>query len=243
MPRKPVLRPLDIFLILVIGLLAGALLGTTLNTVRSAAQPSDGYIVKMPVPAVDEKGNGVATNLVVEARKGSGRTLANIDVLLFWVDTQQSIQTARSVAESIAGVSTINTDLVYSVAAKNVSLIGGPSAGAALTVATIGVLEGKQPKPGVMMTGTIEDNQTIGPVGGVLEKARAAKSVGISNFLVPKGESKETITEPVQNCTKQAGYVYCERSYVQNTVDIGSVVGLDVVEVGSINDALPYFFS
>jgi uncharacterized protein len=173
---------------------------------------------------------------------GSGKTLANIDVLLFWVDTQQSIQTARNVAEELTGIDTGSIDLIYGIDAKNVSLIGGPSAGAALTIATIAVLEGKQPSTDVMITGTIEANHSVGPVGGILEKARAAKAVGVKTFLVPPEEAVETLTEPAENCTKEAGYVYCEKTYERRTVNIGEEVGLDVFEVSDIKDALPYFF-
>lgn len=244
MPKKPFLRPVDVFLILVIGLLAGALVGMSFQLAQpEKPQAQTEYSVTMPVPAVDSKGRGVATSLVVEAKKGTGRTLANIDVLLFWVDTQQSIQTAKTVAEQITGIGANKVDLIYGVDADNVSLIGGPSAGAALTIATIAVLEGKRLKSDVMITGTIEENNTIGPVGGVLEKARAAKSAGIKLFLVPIGESTETLTQPVENCTKETGYVYCEKVYKRTTVNIGEDVGLEVKEISSISEALPYFFS
>jgi len=39
------------------------------------------------LPAVDKNGSGVITTLVVEAVQGSGRTLVDIDNLLFWADT------------------------------------------------------------------------------------------------------------------------------------------------------------
>ncbi|MEM5814438.1 MAG: S16 family serine protease [Candidatus Aenigmatarchaeota archaeon] len=242
MRRKPFLRPLDVFLILVIGLMAGALVGLGMQAAQPKLEPTVGYTVTMAVPAVDNKGNGVATSLVVETKKGNGKTLANIDVLLFWVDTQQSIQTARGVAEEITGIGTGSIDLIYGIDARNVSLVGGPSAGAALTVATIAALRGEQPKGDVMITGTIEANGTIGPVGGILEKARAAKAAGMTVFLVPTGESVESVTEPVETCTKKPGFVYCEKTYKRRLINVSDEVGITVKEVSDINDALPYFF-
>ena len=241
MPKKQFIRPLDIFLIVVILLMSCGLLFMSVVP-QHGPEPTVGYTVTMPVPAVDSHGNGVAANLVVETKKGSGKTLANIDVLLFWVDTQQSIQTAKDVAEELTGVDTASVDLIYGIDAKNVSLIGGPSAGAALTVATIAVLEGKQPSTDVMITGTVEANRSIGPVGGVMEKAKAAKAAGAKTFLVPPGESVDTLTEPVENCTDETGFRYCEKSYKRRTVNIGEEVGLDVFEVSDISGALPYFF-
>lgn len=237
--RKAALRPRDIFLLSLVCLLLGAFLGMTLNPPK---QPSVGYAVSMFVPAVDSHGQGVNAKLSVETRKGDGKTLANIDVLLFWVDTQQSIQTARAVAEKVSGVDTDNVDIMYEIDAGNVSLVGGPSAGAALTIATIASLSGKQPNSSVMITGTIEENASISQVGGVLEKARAAKSVGATLFLVPKGESVETFTKLNENCSKEVGYVYCEKTYEKKTVNIGNETGLAVREVSDIYEALPFFF-
>ena len=54
--------------------------------------------------AVDQNGKGVSTPLVVEVKPGTGEALTNIDKLLFWTDTQQSIQTAKAVAENITGI-------------------------------------------------------------------------------------------------------------------------------------------
>jgi uncharacterized protein len=244
MPKSSGFPARDVLLVLVIGLLAGLLIGISfqIRAEKPLDQAEAGYTVDMAVPAVDSHGKGVATDLVVETRKGSGRTLANIDVLLFWVDTQQSIQTARSTAEEITGIDTRPIDLIYGVNAKNVSLVGGPSAGAALTIATIAALEGRQPAHDVMITGTIEDDGVIGPVGGVYEKAAAAKEAGIRMFLVPLNESKEAFTEPVENCTKDSGFVYCEKTYKTRIVDIGKELGLNVTEVADIRGALPYFF-
>lgn len=247
MPRKKktVLRPVDFLLLGVIAVMSFVLLFVYLQPALEKplmSPPYIGYTVTMPVPAVDNKGDGVVTNLIVETKEGSGKTLANIDVLLFWVDTQQSIQTARSVAEEKTGIDTGSLDLIYSVDAQNVTLVGGPSAGAALTIATIAALQARQPNADVIITGTIEENGSIGEVGGVLEKARAVKETGKRIFLVPPGESVESFTAPVETCTKETGYVYCETVYKRTTINIGQEVGMTVKEVSDISEALPYFF-
>lgn len=246
MPRRKntVLRTIDIFLIVIIALLAAALLIVSAAPKEKPSQPPlyIGYTVTMAVPAVDSQGNGVTADLIVETKKGNGKTLANIDVLLFWVDTQQSIQIARSVAEETTGIDTRSIDLIYSIEAPNVTLVGGPSAGAALTIATIAALQTKQPSPDVMITGTVEEDGSIGQVGGILEKARAVKDAGATVFLVPPGESTETSTRPVETCTKEPGYVYCETVYKRTSINIGQEVGLTVEEISDISQALPYFF-
>ncbi len=192
--------------------------------------------------AVDENGRGVASDLKVETKPGSGKVLANIEQILFFVDTQQSIQTARDVAFIYTGASKSVTDVMYTISgADNVSLVGGPSAGAAMTVATIAALEDREPRSNVAMTGTINYDGTIGQVGGVLEKAKAAKTRGISLFLVPIGEGTELQVKPVETCKQQAGFLYCETTYNRTIVNIGDAIGIDVREVSDINEAARLF--
>ncbi len=68
--------------------------------------------------------------------------------------------------------------------------VGGPSAGLAFTLAildrlTPGDLTGDRK---VAVTGTIELDGTVGPVGGVVQKTEAAVSEGATLFLVPPDE-------------------------------------------------------
>lgn len=193
------------------------------------------------LPAVDNEGNGVVTPLDIEIKTGTGRTLTNIDKLLFWVDTQQSIQIARGVAEQMTNISTKNFDIIYAIEAGNATIVGGPSAGAALTLTTIAALQNNTVKSNVMITGTINPDGTIGRVGGVLQKAGAAKDVGATIFLVPQGEGREIKVTPVENCNQEPGFVYCETEYKREEVSIGITLGIEVIEVATIKDALPYF--
>ena len=190
--------------------------------------------------AVDQNGNGVMTPLIVEVKPGDGKILTNIEKLLFWVDTQQSIQIAKQVAENVTGINVDDYDLIYTIK-SNATLVGGPSAGASLTVATIAALENKKIKPDIVMTGTINPDGTIGQVGGILEKARAAKEVGAKVFLVPKGQGTQTYLQPEENCIRRAGFIFCTTKYKEVTVNIGKDVGISVIEVGNIEDALKYF--
>lgn len=192
------------------------------------------------VPAVDQDGKGVATRLDVQVVPGSGKALVNIDKLLFWVDTQSSIRTARSVAENVMGINLSKTDIVYTITA-NASVVEGPSAGAALTVATIAALQGRQTNRSVMMTGTINQDGTIGPIGGVLEKAKAAKEIGAALFLVPAGQSVEVSYESRRHCEKVGWAEYCTIETVPSKKDVALETGIEVVEVDSITDALEYF--
>ncbi|MEM5829321.1 MAG: S16 family serine protease [Candidatus Aenigmatarchaeota archaeon] len=197
-------------------------------------------VIKLKVPAIDENGNGVLTILIVEAVPGKGRVLTDIDHLIFFIDTQNSIQIAKAVAQNITGIDTSKVDLIYQIE-TNASAIGGPSAGAALTIATIAALENKTLNEKVGITGTINLDGSIGPVGGIEEKAKASKEAGIEIFLVPKGQGTGITYIPKRECRKIGPILFCTTEYSIKKVDVSESVGIKVKEVSNIQEALKYF--
>ena len=214
---------------------------TSSQAATAASQLSaSGNNVRMIIPAVDNNGNGVTTVLNVGAKPGTGKILIDVNNLFFFVDTQNSIKTATEVAQNISGVDLSKVDLTYSVDA-NVSAVEGPSAGAALTIATIAAVEGKPLNSSVMITGTINPDGSIGQIGGVLEKAQAAKSVGASLLLVPIGQSTSSTYNPVQSCRQVGPITYCTTDYTGTKTDVSTQAGITIKEVGTIENALRYF--
>ena len=194
----------------------------------------------LSVPAVDRRGNGVIVNLSVEARPGNGRTLVDIDQILFWVDTQDSIRTAKFVAQNYTGLDLSKYDIIYSIQAK-ASLLEGPSAGAALAIATIFELEGKKINKNITITGTLDKNGKIGKVSGILEKAKAAKEANLKMLLVPRGQKYYTIYHEEEKCENLLFTTICRTETVTERVNVEEEVGISVVEVGDIEEALKYF--
>lgn len=216
--------------------------GNEAEKVDSSFFSSDGSTrVEMRLPAVDADGNGVSTTLKVEASPGSGRTLTDIDNLLFWADTQHSIRIARRVAEGITGKKTEDYDLVYTIEA-NASVIGGPSAGAALVIATIAALDGKNPKDNVMITGSINHDGSIGPVSAILEKAKAAKDIGADLFLVPLLQSRDVVYDTTEHCEVFGGSEVCTTETRPRRIDIEQESGITIKEIASVEEAMGYFF-
>lgn len=64
----------------------------------------------------------------------------------------------------------------------------GPSAGAVMTVGFAALLKGDRIQPGIAMTGTINKDGVIGPVGGIPDKMRAAAREGYRTILIPEGQ-------------------------------------------------------
>ena len=66
--------------------------------------------------------------------------------------------------------------------------IDGPSAGGLMTAAVVAGYLGDQIDPTVTMTGTINPDGTIGPVGGIPHKIEGAAAAGKTKVLVPGGQ-------------------------------------------------------
>ena len=77
----------------------------------------------------------------------------------------------------------------------DVGSIGGPPAGLALTLGLLDVLSGGHLTGGhrIAATGTIAIDGTVGPVGGVAQKAVAVRRAGAEYFFVPKGELADAL--------------------------------------------------
>lgn len=100
--------------------------------------------------------------------------------------------------------------------------VDGPSAGAITTIGVLAALRGDTVRPDVAMTGTINPDGTIGPVGGVPYKISGAAAAGMKLVLVPYGSR----TELDPNTKKQI-----------DLVQHGEDLGVEVRLVGDIYTA------
>jgi len=73
------------------------------------------------------------------------------------------------------------------VSFEYVGRVDGPSAGGLMTVGVLAALRGDAMKPDVAMTGTINPDGTIGPVGGIPHKIDGAAAKGMKQVLIPGG--------------------------------------------------------
>jgi len=215
---------------------------TTENEPKKEFNPTYTEATTIEVPAIDKDGGGVMARLSVEAKPGIGRTLVDINQILLWVDTQDSIRIAKDTAENITEIDLSHQDIIYSVQA-NASAIEGPSAGAALCIATILELENKTPNNKVTITGTLNEDGEIGRISGVLAKAKAAKEAGMDLILVPKGQKTYTNYTEEKKCEKYLFTEICRTGTKPEIVDIEKDSGIKIEEVGSIEEALKYFIN
>lgn len=206
------------------------------------SSPQKVYQVTISAPAVMQTENGtvgVLSNLTVTVSyPGSGKVYFSAEPLTD-VDTQGSARVAAFVACYLLGKDFGSYDFFYLMSSKS-TIIGGPSAGAAMTVATMAALMETQPRKDVVMTGMINPDGTVGPVGGIPEKLRAAAEGGAKIFLIPAGQ--RVVTESKVERTT-IGIITITRT-VQSKVDLvelGSKLGVNVIEVQDVAEAFKYF--
>lgn len=192
------------------------------------------------IAAVSADGTGVLGTVTVHIEPGQGRTLLDTNPFI-QTDAQQSAKTARRIAADYTNVSLADRNVEYSF---NISgdVLGGPSAGAAMTVATIAAIQGRTVPEDRVMTGTIEEDGTIGQVGGVLSKAYAAGEAGSNRFLVPEGQEQFIYYEEVVQENRYRGMVFQDIAYVPRRVSINNITttrfGMQTWEVGTISEAV-----
>lgn len=201
--------------------------------------------VTMLAPAVAETGNGyvgVLTHINATMQNGSGNVYV-VTSPLTQVDMQGSAHLAVDVASQLVardGIDASKYDFSFVVNADS-PVVGGPSAGAVMTTAAIALLEGWNISDDVIMTGMINPDGSIGPVGGILEKGEAAAQAGAEFFLIPKGQG--IVYQTVTETKKIGGFTQIvQRRVPVNVSDyLGSKYGIEVIEAEDINDALLYF--
>lgn len=199
----------------------------------------------VPVLAVSQdESKGIVGSLTVKLVPGNDNIYIQI-VPFTETDLQYSADTAVNLAKSVVSDYTPGQDfeLTYNMP-DSVAVIGGGSAGAATTLATIAALEDRSINPNVAVTGEINPDGTIGAVSGLLEKTKAAADAGYTTMLIPKGETKIVYYErTVSNHQMGFGISMYNAQYAPKTIDLveqGKSWGINVVEVSTIQDVEHY---
>lgn len=184
--------------------------------------------------AVDAEGGihhlGNVAHLYLDIEAGTGRVFLDTYPLTK-ADTQMSTRLAQKYACSLIEDECNTIDFFYTIRADS-SIIGGPSASAAAAIVTVAALEDLDIVEGVSITGTITSGNIIGSVGGVKEKIGAAPDFNITKVLIPKG---------ARNFTEEVEDINGSINVSTSLVDYGKTIGVEVVEVGTLEEALEHF--
>ncbi|HEC76917.1 MAG TPA: hypothetical protein ENI33_06655 [Thermoplasmatales archaeon] len=194
--------------------------------------------IKMYAPAVasgEDGYYGVLTEVNVTMMNGSGNVFV-VTSPLTQLDMQGSAKLAVDVAGMLTGKDVSKYDFFFQVKAES-PIVGGPSAGGVMTIASICLLQNIDARDDIVMTGMINPDGSIGPVGGILEKGEAAGEAGMKYFLIPKGQGIE-----YKFVEERIGpLVFYNRVAVNVSEELYKKYGIIVKEVEDINEALYYF--
>jgi uncharacterized protein len=198
------------------------------------------WILAPAVMQTDTGYTGTTTNVTVLVTEGWGDVYVST-YSLTQEDFQGAATAAARVVCNLLNLSFSSYNFYFKVVGPAV-IVGGPSAGVAMAVAVYSALTGQPVNRSVMVTGMISPDGTVGPVGGVYEKAQAAAGVGAKVFLVPPGQS---VVVTYRTVVRRAGpfRFYTTQPVTINLTEYAAKeLGLRVVEISTIEDALRYFF-
>lgn len=197
--------------------------------------------VRMKLPAVSVTNNtGVSAFLDVTIIPGTGKIFANLNNVLVSPETQHSARLAARIASNLTKTSINKVDIIYDLYA-DATILEGPSAGAAFTIATMAALQNRSLRQDIMVTGTVNHDGTIGPAGKIYEKSLAAKNAGAILFLVPVGTSIDINYTENEYCSFWGEKEFCTPEFTPNTRNIGKETGIEIVEIRTVQTAAKYF--
>ncbi len=125
---------------------------------------------------------------------------------------------AVTLASMLLGIDARDYEFSFSTGGR----IDGPSAGGLMTVGVLAALRGDGVDEDVAMTGTINPDGTIGPVGGIPHKVQGAADAGFKVVLIPAGQRYDYDMNAQQSV---------------DVVEVGRNAGVEVREVSTIYEA------
>lgn len=181
---------------------------------------------------------GGTADLYLEIKSGSGQIF--IDTFpLTRLDTQSSTRYANQIACAYLDRDCSNYDFFYTIRADS-SVVGGPSAGAAIATLTVMLLEGSQPDESVAMTGTINSGGIIGPVAGIESKAQAAKDKGIELLLISTFSYPTRTNQTYLNSLNSSRNISLNLSNLNTPINL-STLPIPIKQVSTLKEAVAYF--
>ena len=199
----------------------------------------DGVTVPLVADSSTANGDeGILLGATVIVQNGTGHVFVDTSPYT-QVDLQGSARLAAMVASDVLGIDEKAYDFYYIIDISS-PIIGGPSAGGALTVATIAAMKNWTLKPGVVMTGMINPDGSIGPVGGIPFKLEAAAAKNTTLFLIPEGQRTVTVPKSVSR-TRGAFIISETKEETVDVVELGKKLNVEVQEVSNIQDVVEAF--
>ncbi len=230
------------------------LLLTLIYLTSALAQSSQTYHLKLLAVQETPTGyEGSDADLYLELKPGNGHVFLNTYPVTK-MDTQISTRFAKEIACKHYKLNCDQFDFLYTIQAKS-SIIGGPSAGAAISAITAIAIQNLPINEKVAITGTINSGGIIGPVGGIKEKIQAAAKADLKKVLISRGNYPEAYPAPETSLNKPPQNNNTENNNTINSTAINSSntnttanidlisyaktnLSIDIIEVTTLDQAL-----
>ncbi|MFO7967684.1 MAG: S16 family serine protease [Archaeoglobaceae archaeon] len=210
----------------------------SIHTVDAQFVNESEVTIKAVAVTTGEASEGVIINITALITPGDGRIFVSTTPYT-QIDMQGSAQLSALTACDVLGKDFLDYNFFYTVESSS-PIIGGPSAGGVMTIATMAALQNLTISDDVFMTGMIYPDGSIGPVGGIPSKVRAASERGVSTFLIPQGQRTVVVEEIV---TEERGpFIYRTTETKEvDVLDLGDELGINIAEVNNVEDAFAYY--
>ncbi|WP_254538783.1 S16 family serine protease [Halomarina litorea] len=185
---------------------AGAVLGLTQGGegFQSLATLAGGATLPTPtryyLPAVDGFDNGLIVPFDVKFTEGVGELFVNLNGIEVRHDLQLALREARETATRLTGGSLANmaTHVTFDSPSSGVFALRGKSWEAGLTVAFVASLRQRALSQETLITGIVNDDGALLPVGGIETKARAARAIGARELIVSASKPTDVAVQGLQ---------------------------------------------
>ncbi|MEM0150054.1 MAG: S16 family serine protease, partial [Candidatus Micrarchaeaceae archaeon] len=201
--------------------LIAALVAVLIAGIAGAAGALVGSATIHAPAVIMETNQGTLTTITLNVTIGNG-SVSIMGPQTVGNSTIKSAKMAAQYASSYLGLDFGDYNFTYAIL-NNTTNVSGPSAGTAMTLLAVSALSHRPLRQDFTVTGTIGSNGDIGEIGGIYDKASAAKRAGMDFVLVPE----------VPNTSSENELYYL----VQNAFQI------PLIQVSNITDAMQYAFN
>ncbi|MFC7130519.1 S16 family serine protease [Haloferax chudinovii] len=149
------------------------------------------------LPAVDGSDSGLVIPVTFEFTDGKGELFVNLNGIEVRHDLQLALREARETATRLTGASLTNTatHVTFESSGTGVLALRGKSWEAGLTVALVASLRQRSLSQETLITGIVDDEGALLPVGETETKARAARAADAQALIIPAGEPTEVAVQ------------------------------------------------
>lgn len=156
--------------------------------------------VRYYLPAVDASDGGLIVPIEFEFSEGNGELFVDLAGVEVRHDLQLALREARETATRLADGTLAETTTRVTFEPPNADILAlrGKSWEAGLTVALVASLRQQSLPRETLITGIVDDEGTLLPVGGIEGKARAARTFGARELLVPEGDTSDVAIQGIR---------------------------------------------